>query len=171
MHTTMFAIGLCCRTRDCAAALGLSALLASSACEHRPAPPAGRSEPPPVSAKTAERPSAPPDASVHASSPFGPTVENDRTPPGPAPAGMVWIPGGEFSMGAGDLSSDSAGTCNDPMADAWPVHRVYVDGFWMDATEVTNEAFAKFVRATGYVTVAERTPTAEEFPDAPPEKL
>jgi formylglycine-generating enzyme len=104
-------------------------------------------------------------------SPFAATIANDGAPPGPAPPGMVWIPGGEFSMGATDAGSTAAGTCSDPMGDAWPVHRVYVDGFWMDATEVTNEAFDRFVRATGYVTVAERAPTAEEFPDAPPENL
>ncbi|HWC78181.1 MAG TPA: formylglycine-generating enzyme family protein, partial [Blastocatellia bacterium] len=56
-------------------------------------------------------------------------------------------------------------------SDALPVHRVLVDGFWMDATELTNEEFARFVDATGYVTIAERTPTAEEFPDAPRENL
>ena len=55
--------------------------------------------------------------------------------------------------------------------DALPVHRVYVDGFWMDATELTNDEFARFVRATGHVTIAERTPTAAEFPGAPPENL
>ena len=55
--------------------------------------------------------------------------------------------------------------------DSRPIHRVYVDGFWMDATEVTNEQFAAFVKATGYVTVAERTPRAEDFPGAPPENL
>ena len=55
--------------------------------------------------------------------------------------------------------------------DSRPIHRVYVDGFWMDATEVTNEQFAKFVEATGYVTIAERAPRAEDFPGAPPENL
>ena len=55
--------------------------------------------------------------------------------------------------------------------DALPVHRVRVDGFWMDATEVTNAQFEQFVRATGHVTVAERTPTQAEFPTAPPESL
>jgi formylglycine-generating enzyme required for sulfatase activity len=84
---------------------------------------------------------------------------------------MVWIPGGSFSMGGVDQQAASAATCADPLSDAQPVHRVYVDGFWMDATEVTNEAFEKFVRATGYLTIAERTPTAEEFPDAPPDRL
>jgi len=48
---------------------------------------------------------------------------------------------------------------------------VYVDGFWMDKTDVTNEEFAKFVKATHYVTVAERKPKAEDFPGAPPENL
>jgi formylglycine-generating enzyme required for sulfatase activity len=41
----------------------------------------------------------------------------------------------------------------------------------MDATEVTNEQFQKFVKATHYVTIAERKPTKEEFPTAPPENL
>jgi formylglycine-generating enzyme required for sulfatase activity len=56
-------------------------------------------------------------------------------------------------------------------ADARPIHRVYVDGFWMDKTDVTNEEFARFVKATGYVTIAERKPTAEDFPGAPLENL
>lgn len=55
--------------------------------------------------------------------------------------------------------------------DAQPIHRVFVDGFWMDATEVTNAQFEMFVKATGYITIAERTPTKEEFPTAPPENL
>ena len=59
----------------------------------------------------------------------------------------------------------------DPMRDARPVHRVHVDGFWMDRTEVTNAQFAAFVHATGYTTVAERAPRAEDFPGAPPENL
>jgi formylglycine-generating enzyme len=41
----------------------------------------------------------------------------------------------------------------------------------MDSTEITNEEFARFVEATGYVTVAERKPRQEDFPDAPPENL
>jgi formylglycine-generating enzyme required for sulfatase activity len=72
---------------------------------------------------------------------------------------MVWVPPGEFLMGSAEFE------------DARPVHRVYVDGFWMDRTEVTNAQFAKFVEATGYRTVAERTPRAEEFPTARPEQL
>ena len=43
--------------------------------------------------------------------------------------------------------------------------------FWMDETDVTNAEFEKFVMATGYITFAERTPTKEEFPDAPPQNL
>jgi formylglycine-generating enzyme required for sulfatase activity len=57
------------------------------------------------------------------------------------------------------------------MVDARPIHRVRVDGFWMDRVEVTNREFARFVAATGYLTVAERTPTAAEFPGAPAENL
>lgn len=108
--------------------------------------------------------------SADSESAFQPTVVNAGTPPGNPPEGMVWIPGGEFSMGS---TIESESLCGVPgtTADALPVHRVSVDGFWMDTTEVTNEQFAKFVAATGYVTVAEQAPTREEFPDAPPENL
>ena len=89
------------------------------------------------------------------------TVANTSPAPKPAPAGMVWIPGGEFWMGSDEPQ----------FPDARPWHRVYVDGFWMDRTEVTNEQFEKFVKATGYVTVAEHKPTKEQFPTAPEENL
>lgn len=82
------------------------------------------------------------------------------SPPNEPPK-MVWIPGGVFHRG-----SD-----NPTMRDAQPVHLVAVDGFWMDQTAVTNEQFSQFVKATGYTTVAERTPKAEDYPDAPPENL
>ena len=101
---------------------------------------------------------------------FLPTVVNPGQPEAPVPDGMVWVPGGEFSMGAAD--PDGLGSLPmDTVSDAQPIHRVYVDGFWMDETEVTNAQFAAFVEATGYVTVAEHIPTAEEFPGAPPESL
>ena len=104
---------------------------------------------------------------------FEATLVKPDPAPGPAPQGMVWIPGGEFSMGAGDSDEAICSTSgmDGPTLDAQPVHRVAVDGFWMDATEVTNAQFAKFVAATGYVTVAETKPTQEEFPTAPPEAL
>jgi formylglycine-generating enzyme required for sulfatase activity len=74
---------------------------------------------------------------------------------------MAWVPGGTFWMGGDDSSVD----------DAKPVHEVKVSGFWVDRTEVTNRQFARFVKATLYITVAERKPDAKDFPDAPPEKL
>jgi formylglycine-generating enzyme required for sulfatase activity len=83
---------------------------------------------------------------------------------------MVWIPGGEFSMGCDDPRGKPFGG-KEPMPDARPVHRVHIDGFWIDSTEVTNDQFAVFVVATGYVTVAEMPPRAEDFPGAPPENL
>ena len=101
---------------------------------------------------------------------FGPTIENHLPPPVPAPEGMVWIPGGEFSMGAA-VPSDGNEVGMQAALDSRPIHRVDVDGFWMDKTDVTNEEFAHFVKATGYKTVAERKPRAEDFPGAPPEKL
>jgi formylglycine-generating enzyme required for sulfatase activity len=83
---------------------------------------------------------------------------------------MVWLPGGEFSMGAAD-APDMNDVGMKATEDSRPVHRVYVDGFWMDKTDVTNQQFAAFVQATGYVTVAERKPRAEDYPGAPPENL
>jgi formylglycine-generating enzyme required for sulfatase activity len=121
---------------------------------------------------SARRAPATSEASLPPAAPSGfePTIPNAVRPPGPAPAGMVWIPGGEFSMGS-RVESESFCSMPGVTRDALPVHRVYVDGFWMDATEVTNEDFAKFVKATGYATVAERIPTKEEYPGAPPENL
>src|SRR3989338_4253742 len=69
-----------------------------------------------------------------------------------APKNMVWIPGGEFMMG-----SDS----NLAKPNEKPAHKVHVDGFWMDQTDVTNAQFAEFVKATGYVTTAEKRPDWE----------
>src|SRR5690242_170576 len=80
------------------------------------------------------------------------TVVNNTTAPSGAPEGMVWIAGGEFSMGA---VTNGHGSCElvMPSNDAEPIHPVRVDGFWMDKTAVTNEQFGKFVKATGYITI------------------
>ena len=86
------------------------------------------------------------------------------------PEGMVIIPGGTFSMGGVNPVGIQDGGRED-MYDARPVHRVRLDPFFMDASEVTNAQFELFVKATGYVTIAEITPTKEEFPDAPVENL
>ncbi len=117
--------------------------------------------------RTPSAPAADPAAVVGT---FTPTVPGAGAP-GPAPEGMVWIPGGEFSMGAQDPPDMNDTVGMQATTDSRPVHRVFVDGFWMDATEVTNAQFAKFVNATGYVTVAEKAPRAEDFPGAPPENL
>jgi len=121
--------------------------------------------------RAVEQSAAPaPAAPVPAEPAFAATVAGTTEAPRPAPKGMVWIPGGEFSMGAADPRSRDHGG-HESMSDARPIHRVSVDPFWMDATEVTNEEFARFVKATGYLTVAEKKPTREEFPDAPEENL
>jgi formylglycine-generating enzyme len=107
-----------------------------------------------------------PNAQPH----FEATIVNSTSAPGAVPEGMVYIPGGEFSMGSLNPTEMVCGG-DQPMDDARPLHRVYLDGFFMDATEVTNEEFDRFVKATGYSTVAERKPTREEFPDALDENL
>jgi len=101
---------------------------------------------------------------------FKPTIENKSKPSGKVPKGMVWIPGGEFSMGS-NVEDESLCSIKGVTKDAAPIHRVYVDGYYMDQTEVTNEQFAAFVKATGYETLAEKKPTHEEYPDAPLENL
>ena len=97
------------------------------------------------------------------------SASHEETKPA-STVGMVWIPGGEFLMGCEDPREMMCGG-PDAMPDARPIHKVQVDGFWIDATEVTNEQFAAFVAATSYQTIAERTPRAEDFPDAPAENL
>ncbi|TLD68216.1 formylglycine-generating enzyme family protein [Phragmitibacter flavus] len=77
----------------------------------------------------------------------------DTKAPGPTPEGMVWIPGGQTLMGSNHSPHES------------PIHEIAVDGFWMDQTEVTNAQFAQFVAATNYITLAERTPKLEDFPE------
>jgi len=129
----------------------------------------------PASAPPEATPAAMPESADTTTSPsttpgFGPTVANTGKAPTPAPAGMVWIPGGEFSMGAADSPSDGE-VGMQATKDSRPIHRVYVDGFFMDATDVTNAQFARFVKATNYVTVAERKPRQEDYPTAPPENL
>lgn len=80
------------------------------------------------------------------------TAVRTEQAPCPAPPGMVWIPGGEFAMGA-----------KDGLPDERPVHRVRISGFFLDETEVTNAQFRAFVDATGYVTIAERPVDVEEL--------
>lgn len=75
-------------------------------------------------------------------------------------AGMIHIPGGVFSMGSELYYPEEA-----------PVRRVRVDPFWIDATPVTNDQFAAFVAATGYVTVAEMQPDPADFPGVNPALL
>lgn len=70
------------------------------------------------------------------------------------PAGMVWVPSGDFVMGT--EGSTAPGTER-------PAHSVLVDGFWMDEHEVTNAQFQLFVEATGYLTTAEKAPNWEEM--------
>lgn len=68
--------------------------------------------------------------------------------------GMIWVAGNTFRMGASD---------NEGRPDEYPQHSVTVNGFWIDATEVTNAQFRQFVDATGYVTTAEKKPDWEEL--------
>jgi formylglycine-generating enzyme len=75
-------------------------------------------------------------------------------------ADMIFVPGGEFRMGSDRHYPEEA-----------PVHRVKVDGFWIDSTPVTNRQFRKFVNATNYVTFAEIAPRAEDYPGALPHML
>lgn len=71
--------------------------------------------------------------------------------------GMVWVPAGSFDYGDTVYPEEQ------------PVRRTAVDGFWIDRTEVTNDAFAQFVQATGYITVAERPVDPRLHPDLPAE--
>src|ERR1700683_1656134 len=73
---------------------------------------------------------------------------------------MAWIPGGTFRMGS-----------NEHYPEEGPAHNVTVDGFMIDRRPVTNAEFARFVDATGHVTLCERAPDAAAYPGADPALL
>jgi formylglycine-generating enzyme len=89
-----------------------------------------------------------------------PLVGSRAEPRAPAESAMVWIPGGEFLMGSDRHYPEER-----------PVHRVAVDGFWMDRHPVTNADFERFVAATGHVSFAELPPDPADYPGALPEML
>jgi formylglycine-generating enzyme required for sulfatase activity len=82
-------------------------------------------------------------------------------PPGEPPfPGMVWIPGGDFSMGSDEFYPEES-----------PVRRATVAGFWIDRAPVTVREFRRFVKATAHVTAAEHAPQLSDYPDADPALL
>ena len=84
-----------------------------------------------------------------------------EAPAAPASAAdMAWIPGGSFLMGSDEFYPEEQ-----------PVRRVDVGGFWIEPQPVTVAQFRRFVKATGHVTVPERTPVAADYPDADPALL
>ena len=85
---------------------------------------------------------------------------NDAQSEDPRTVDMVRISGGTFRMGSNDHYPDEA-----------PVHRVTVDGFWIDRTPVTNRQFKQFVKATGHVTTAQIPPDPKDYPGALPDML
>lgn len=89
---------------------------------------------------------------------FAPVVSGESLSEGEAAndkhQGMKFIPAGTFLMGASDKEGRS---------DEYPARQKKMKGFWIDQTEVTNAQFAAFVKATGYVTMAERKPDWEEL--------
>lgn len=102
--------------------------------------------------------SQPPSRSVAASPPASASAPSR---PGRPPArDMLWIPGGTYRMGSDHHYPEEA-----------PAHPVQVEGFWMDRTLVTNAQFQKFVKASGYRTLAERPANPAHYPDARPELL
>jgi sulfatase modifying factor 1 len=78
----------------------------------------------------------------------------------PAQRNMTRISGGAFAMGSNDFYPEEQ-----------PVRQVTVESFWIDTYPVTNAQFARFVAETGWVTVAEQAPKADDYPGALPEML
>lgn len=101
-------------------------------------------------------------ASAHRASAKPSTKRVGARPAGASKIGdMVWIPGGTFWMGSDESQ----------FPDARPWHQVHVDGFHIGRTPITNVQYANFVRASHYVTIAERIPDAKDYPGASPEQL
>jgi sulfatase modifying factor 1 len=82
---------------------------------------------------------------------------HDTAPVAPPPPAehMRWVPAGTFAMGSDDFYPEER-----------PVHPVHVDGFWIDEHPVTVRDFRRFVKATGYVTLAERPLDPDDYPEA-----
>ncbi len=93
---------------------------------------------------------------LHGGTATPPDAVSAQAAPTPSPPGMVWVPGGSFTMGS-DAAYPEEGPASERM----------VEGFWIDQFEVTNARFAEFVAATGYVTLAERGVRTANRPDAP----
>jgi formylglycine-generating enzyme required for sulfatase activity len=85
---------------------------------------------------------------------------NVSPPPNSNPKGMAWVPEGEFRMGSEDFYPEER-----------PVRPVKVDGFWMDEHPVTVGEFRRFIKDTGYKTVAERPLDPADYPEADPDLL
>src|SRR4029434_5038495 len=90
----------------------------------------------------------------------GEATETEATATSTPFPGMVWIPGGTFRMGS-----------NKHYPEERPVHRVSVDGFWMDRHPVTNARFERFIAAASHVTFAEIPPDPRDYPGALPHML
>ncbi len=89
---------------------------------------------------------------------MSPTSRTSGSTRGRSPAkDMIWVAGGEFQMGSERFYPEES-----------PVRSISVDGFWIDEHPVTVAEFRRFVKATGYVTVAERPPNPDEYRDADP---
>ena len=85
---------------------------------------------------------------------------DEAVPKQTTPEGMKWIPSGRFLMGSEKFYPEEA-----------PVHEVEVAGFWIDTYAVTNREYSRFVRKTGYITVAERPLNPADYPGALPGEL
>ena len=97
------------------------------------------------------------EATQHGNRSEGPATGTQRD-------GMVFLRGGSFLMGSDDMDPPCAeGCCQISLANERPAHEVQVAGFWIDKHEVSNEQFARFVTATGYVTDAEQIGNAVVF--------
>ena len=77
-----------------------------------------------------------------------------------SPTDMKWIAGSDLLMGSEEFYPEER-----------PVRTIAVDGFWMDVSPVTNASFERFIRETGYVTVAEKFPSPEDYPGIDPALL
>lgn len=92
-----------------------------------------------------------------------------QTTPTPTEPPMVYVPEGEFTMGmdadfALEICQRYYSDCSRSLfTDEEPIHSVYLDAYWIDQTEVTNNMFENFVNQTGYQTDAEKTGASYVF--------
>ncbi len=83
-----------------------------------------------------------------------PKIKKITIPMGEEEITLIWVSSGSFTMGSSAHMAKN---------DEKPPHKIYMDGFWMTETPITNNQFRAFINSTNYLTTAEVAPSLEDI--------